>query len=197
MVEKIANNFIGQMVENKIINKEMEDMYIYTFICFVEKFITIGSIVIISLITNNLLPTLFFLIFFFELRKRTGGYHLDRFYKCYFATVAIYLAVMLVATRLVNYQQWLLGAVVIAAIYIVITGTANHPNMHMNAEELMESKKLARLIVLLEVSIILGCVLLGAGIIYTSYMAIAVILCAALLCISKILKQEVRENEEC
>jgi len=24
MVEKIANNFIGQMVENKIINKEME-----------------------------------------------------------------------------------------------------------------------------------------------------------------------------
>jgi len=193
MVEKIANNFIGQMVENKIINKEMADMYIYTFICFVEKFITIGSIVIISLITNNLLPTLFFLIFFFELRKRTGGYHLDSFYKCYFATVAIYLAVMLVATRLVNYQQWLLGAVVIAAIYIVITGTA----VHMNSEELMESKKLARLIVLLEVSIILGCVLLGASMIYTSYMAIAVILCAALLCISKILKQEVRENEEC
>jgi len=24
MVEKITNNFIGQMVENKIINKEME-----------------------------------------------------------------------------------------------------------------------------------------------------------------------------
>ena len=197
MVEKIANNFIGQMVDNKIINKEMADMYIYTFICFVEKFITIGSIMIISLITNNLLPTLFFLIFFFELRKRTGGYHLDKFYKCYFATVAIYLAVMLTVTRLVNYQQWLLGAVVIAAIYIVLTGTVNHPNMHMNAEELMESKKLARLIVLLEVSIILGCVLLGASMIYTSYMAIAVILCAALLCISKILKQEVRENEEC
>ena len=133
MVEKIANNFIGQMVDNKIINKEMEDMYIYTFICFVEKFITIGSILIISLIINNLLPTLFFLIFFFELRKRTGGYHLDSFYKCYFATVAIYLAVMLTVTRLVNYQQWLLGAVVTAA----------------------------------------------------------------LLCISKILKQEVRENEEC
>ena len=104
---------------------------------------------------------------------------------------------MLVATRLVNYQQWLLGVVVISAIYIVLTGTVNHPNMHMNSEELIESKKLAKLIVLLEVSIILGCVLLGANMIYTSYMAIAVILCAALLCISKILKQEVRENEEC
>ena len=38
----------------------------------------------------------------------------------------------------------------------------------MNSEELMESKKLARLIVLLEVSIILGCVLLGASMIYTN-----------------------------
>ena len=138
-----------------------------------------------------------FYIFFFELRKRTGGYYLDSFYKCYFATVAIYLAVMLTVTSLVKYQLWRLGAVVVAAIYIVRTGTVNHPNMHMNSEELMESKKLARLIVLMEVSIILGCVLLGAGMIYTSYMAIAVILCAALLCISKILEQEVRENEEC
>ena len=45
-----------------------------------------------------------FYIFFFELRKRTVGYHLDSFYKCYFATVAIYLAVMLTVTRLVKYQ---------------------------------------------------------------------------------------------
>ena len=45
-----------------------------------------------------------FYIFFFELRKRTGGYHLDSFYKCYFVMVAIYLVVMLTVTRLVKYQ---------------------------------------------------------------------------------------------
>ena len=58
-------------------------------------------------------------IFFFELRKRTGGYHLDSFYKCYFATVAIYLAVILTVTSLVKYQQWLLGTVVIAALLCI------------------------------------------------------------------------------
>lgn len=197
MVEKLATDLIAQMIENKIIVKEMADRYIYTFICFVEKFLTIGSIILISLITRNLPPTIFFLIFFFELRKRTGGYHLDKFYKCYFATVAIYLAVMLTAESLAKYPQWLFGLVVIATIYIVIIGTVNHPNMQMNAAEFMESKKLARLTVLLEVSIILGCVFLGASIIYISYMAIAVILCAALLYISKIFKQEVTENEKC
>ena len=64
MVEKLATNLIAQMIENKIIVKEMADRYIYTFICFVEKIITIGSIILISLITRNLPPTLFFLIFF-------------------------------------------------------------------------------------------------------------------------------------
>lgn len=58
-------------------------------------------------------------IFFFELRKRTGEYHLDSFYKCYFATVAIYLAVILTVTSLVKYQQWLLGTVVIAALLYI------------------------------------------------------------------------------
>ena len=58
-------------------------------------------------------------IVFFELRKRTGGYHLDSFYMCYFATVAIYLAVMLTVTSLVKYQQWLLGTVVIAALLCI------------------------------------------------------------------------------
>ena len=98
---------------------------------------------------------------------------------------------------LVKYSYWMLGMVIIASIYIAITGAINHPNMQMNSEELMESKKLARIIVVLEISIIIGCVLLGADMIYVSYMAIAVILCAALLYISKISKQEVTENEKC
>ena len=79
---------------------------------------------------------------------------------------------------------------------IGIIGTVNHPNMHMDSAELAESKKEARIILLLEGSIIYCCVLLGAHLIFISYMAIAVILCAALLCIAKILKQEVKENEE-
>lgn len=197
MVEKLATDLIAQMVEAKLIDKKMAVKYIYAFICIIEKFITISSIILISLITHNLLPTILFLVFFFELRKRTGGYHLDKFYKCYFATVTTYLIVVFIVAHLADYPQYLLGVVVIAAIYIGITGTVNHPNMQMNSEELMESKKLARIIVLLEISVILGCILLNADMIYVSYMAIAVILCAALLYISKILNQEVTEDEKC
>lgn len=173
----------------------MEARYVYVFICWIEKFITVGSIIVISLMFHKLLPTIFFLVFFLELRKRTGGYHLDKFYRCYLASIVSYLVIVIISEKLSEHPQWLFAIVLLAITGIGLIGTANHPNMHMTSDELMESKKSARTIVLLEGCIILGCVLLDADMVYISYMAIAVILCAALLCIAKIFKQEVRENE--
>ena len=193
MIEKIADDLIGQMTEARLIDKEMEARYVYVFICWIEKFITVGSIIVISLMFHKLLPTIFFLVFFLELRKKTGGYHLDKFYRCYLASIVSYLVIVIISEKLSEYPQWLFAIVLLAITGIGLIGTANHPNMHMTSDELMESKKSARTIVLLEGCIILGCVLLDADMVYVSYMAIAVILCAALLCIAKIFKQEVTD----
>ncbi len=196
MVEKIAVGLVGQMTEAKLIHKDMAERYIYVSICWMEKFITLGTMILISIVVQKFLPTLFFLIFFLELRKRTGGYHLNKFYQCYLATVASYLIILAVSSSLASHPKWLFGMLLLAMTGIAIIGTVNHPNMHMDSEELKESKHAARIIVLLEGSIIFGCVLLGADMLFISYMAIAVILCAVLLCIAKIIKQEVKENEE-
>ena len=196
MIEKIAIDLVDQMTETKLIHKDMAERYIYVAICWMEKFITIGTIILISIAVEKFLPTLFFLIFFLGLRKRTGGYHLDKFYQCYLASVLSYLVILGISTSLVGYPQLILGMLLFAMSVIGIIGTVNHPNMHMDSAELAESKKEARIILLLEGSIIYCCVLLGADLIFISYMAIGVILCGALLCIAKILKQEVKENEE-
>ncbi len=196
MIEKIAIDLVDQMTETKLIHKDMAERYIYVAICWMEKFITIGTIILISIAVEKFLPTLFFLLFFLGLRKRTGGYHLDKFHQCYLASVLSYLVILGISTSLVGYPQLILGMLLFAMSVIGIIGTVNHPNMHMDSAQLAESKKEARIILLLEGSIIYCCVLLGADLIFISYMAIAVILCAALLCIAKILKQEVKENEE-
>jgi len=111
----------------------------------------------------------------------------------YLASIVSYLVIVIISEKLSEHPQWLFAIVLLAITGIGLIGTANHPNMHMTSDELMESKKSARTIVLLEGCIILGCVLLDADMVYVSYMAIAVILCAALLCIAKIFKQEVKE----
>jgi accessory gene regulator B len=75
---------------------------------------------------------------------------------------------------------------------IMLIGTVNHPNIHMDALELTEAKKAARILVLLEGSVICCFIILNAGKILISYMMIAVILCASLQSIAKIIKQEVK-----
>lgn len=196
MIEKIANSLVNQMIEEKLIDQNITEQYVYVLISWLEKFFTVGTIVLISIAVQKFLQTLLFLLFFLVLRKRTGGYHLDKFYQCYFATIFSYLIILGMCSCLVKYLELLFGILSLSICVIGMIGTVNHPNMHMNSEELTESKSAARAIVFLEGSIIYGCVLLGVDMGFVGYMAMAVILCATLLCIAKILKQEVKYNEE-
>lgn len=82
-----------------------------------------------------------------------------------------------------------------SAMLIVFLGTVNHPNMDMDKSELREAKKAARLLVILEVAVIAVLIYLGISNLYISYMAVAIILCASLLILAKILKQEVNDDE--
>lgn len=83
------------------------------------------------------------------------------------------------------------GMLVFAIILICTIGAINHPNIEMNKSELQESKKAARLLVLMEVAIISILVYLDADLLYIGYMSVAIILCAFLMCLAKFIKQEV------
>ena len=83
--------------------------------------------------------------------------------------------------------------VIIASAIICLIGTVNHPCMHMSKEELSESKKIAKQVLAIELFVICFAGLLNVEMIIISYMATAVMLCAVLLIISKILRQEVRD----
>ena len=71
-------------------------------------------------------------------------------------------------------------------------GTVNHPNIDMDKDELQENKKSARLLVLMEAAVIILLDILGMNQLYVSYMSIAIILCSLLMCVAKLLKQEVK-----
>ncbi|SDY83972.1 hypothetical protein [Lachnobacterium bovis] len=60
----------------------------------------------------------------------------------------------------------------------------------------MKSKELSRRILAIELWVIISLFMLGVKETYLTYMSIGVILCAILMSLAKILKQEVRANEE-
>lgn len=194
MVEKLAVNLVNQMLENQMIGNSQKENYIYSLIVLMERIITVGTILVISLFIKNLIPTVFFLIFFLSLRARTGGFHCNTFRQCYIGTTVTYVLIVILTNFWVYQWKLLLWILLLAIATILVIGTVNHPNIRMNALELSESKKAARILVILQGSVIYFFVFLKSDMLYIYYMSIAIILCATLLCLSKILKQEVYEN---
>ena len=192
MIEKMTSKLVNQMEMQKIISKTNCEYYEYALIAMVENAVTVGTMLLLGLLFRQFLHTLCFTAFFLSLRKRTGGFHADKFWQCYLGTIIFYIAIMQIVPILCRNQAFMYGLLFLAMLLICIMGTINHPNMDMSKSELQESKKAARLVVLMEVMIIAVLIYLNADILYIGYMAVAVILCAFLMCLAKIIKQEVR-----
>lgn len=195
MVEKLALKLVYQMELEGMISKEETEHYEYALVTMIERVMAVGSMLIIGAIVKQFIPTLCFLSFFLSLRKRTGGYHADKFWQCYLVTIITYIAITWGVIWLSDNFVVMCTMLFAAILVIEIIGTVNHPNMDMDKSELREAKKAARLLVILEVAVIAVLIYLGISNLYISYMAVAIILCASLLILAKILKQEVNDDE--
>ena len=197
MIEEMVTKLVSCMEKEEFIKKEEREFYVYAFIVLLERILVIGTLFVIGLARRQLPETIIFLFFFFALRKRTGGYHARQFWQCYVLSVLVYLISMKEIFFLAEHMRFFYGMLMVSLIVIEAIGTVNHPNMDMNAGELKESKKLARIIAIIETFVIIWMSALHIDKIYTACMGCAVIVCAISLGVSKIIGQEVeREDAE-
>lgn len=192
MIERTIRKVLDILLENKRISAEEYEEFVYVLLGDVESFIVTGSIFFLSILADQIIPSMFFLVFFFSLRKRTGGYHLNSFSKCYIGTIILYLII----TVMVYFSCQSIGVFVflamIAMIIIIILGSVNHPNMDMDDVELQKSKTISRSIVLIEFSFILLLKEFENTEYVIAYLSSAIVLCAILLILAKLTGQEVK-----
>lgn len=191
MVESVVNVIISQMEKENLLSVEMKEHYEYALIIMIEKWMTILSILFISVLFGKSVPMLLFLGFFLTLRKRTGGFHANSFLQCYIGSLIISVATIFLCPVLENNMGVLYAMLVCAIVMISAAGTINHPGLALDEYELQESKRAARNMLCLESMILLAAITLDIRHIYICYMSMAIILCAILMCVAKILKQEV------
>ena len=82
------------------------------------------------------------------------------------------------------------------AVIIFIIGAINHPNMDWSEKEHEDTKKIARIIVVIETVCIIGFCYLGMAKSYILYMSFGLMLSAVLLVLGKLMKQEVKKDEK-
>ena len=64
VIEKMVTDLVSQMEEEKLIDNSIREYYVYALVSWVESFLTVGTIIVISMAVRKFFPTLLFLIFF-------------------------------------------------------------------------------------------------------------------------------------
>ena len=196
MIHNSANSMTDAMVMKKILISEKRDLYAYILEVMIEKIITYSILIILSIIMHVTIPTIFFMVFFFSLRERTGGFHFNSFSKCLISTLVIYFLINTVlVTFFLSHTISMYVILCISALLIMYIANVNHPNLNLDADEVQDCKKSARTIVIAEMLCIILSISLNMNKVCIIYGSLAIIMCAILLSIAKITKQEVNEDE--
>lgn len=195
MIDRLANHITDRFEEENLISPELREHYVYALITMIERVLAITSILALSLVLKELVSSIIFLLMFFSLRRHTGGFHTKKFWQCYLDSLTTYIAMLYLSAVMTKYMGMIYVCLTIAVIYILKTGTVNHPNMAMDHGELAASKKAARCMVVFQVGLILIMGAAGGNKRYIAVMSMAVILCAVLMLLAKLKKQEVSCNE--
>lgn len=196
MVKNIVNAIVEQMEKENLLNIEMKEYFTYSIAMIIEKWITIISVLFVGGIFKHTVQMMLFLFFFLLLRKRTGGYHASSFLHCYIETIIISIVVIHMCLISARYMMVIYLLVICSILVISFIGVVNHPNLALDYVEVNESKKAARCILAIESIIIVLLIVLDVCRLCVCYMSASIILCALLLGLAKIIKQEVKfENE--
>lgn len=190
-VSFLVKAVVNAMISHNIITPAMKRQYEYAIEIMIERFITIASMIFISICLGKTVHAIFFLTFFMLLRGQTGGYHAKSFFVCYLESMIVFVLLMIFGDRILSYQVLNYTALGSSFVLIMIVGTVNHPNMNYSDAELRESRKAARYILILEMFVILSLKAMGASELCICFMCWGIILCAISIVIAKITKQEV------
>ena len=195
MVEKISEKIADKIISINCISEKMREWYIYSFIRIIETSICMMTIILIGLISGKLFYLMIFWCFFISLRKRTGGFHCNKFWQCYICTVLVFVGMIILEPFLILIKNVLECILLLSSISVLIMGCINHPNINMNAKELKSNKRMARYILFIELVIIISSKVINIDDSYYISMVSSIILCSALMIAGKLFKQEVKIND--
>lgn len=185
------------LIENSIVEEEMEEEYIYGFQRLVGKVINYTTLVGLALYSKALIPGIIFMVVFFSLRGRTGGYHAKTSVQCYLGTVIIYLVMSQVVVPTILGKVYVYIVVtVISGVTILLFAPVNHPKLLLDVQEVKMCKKSSRWLFLLISGCIWTAYALHAKQICLAYAVMGLGLDAALILIAKMVGQEVKEAEK-
>jgi len=184
MIDSLSKKIVAKLFDDEG-EDAVREWYLYAVIRLIETAVSVITFTMIGAMLGKLVHTVLFLTAFIVLRMRTGGFHCDKFWKCYTLSCLIILGIIYIESIISSFSMLIYIMLIPAATMIFIFGTIDPPNMNMTNEEVNASKKLARIICLIELITVIILEILNAERSYINFLSLAIILCSVLLVLQK------------
>ena len=195
MTEKISQRLTVAMYRHGLITEDEQDIYAYTLLVMTEQLFAMILTTVTAVMTGSVIYVFTFTGTFFLLRKSSGGYHCNTYPGCLFLSAVTLIPSVLAPLFSGFVMPWYLLTVFASAIFIICTGSVNHPSMDWSSEEWFAASRATRrtLLAILAVIILLLSANIGYEIIFC--LSRGIVLDAVSILLAKIFRQEVRPNE--
>lgn len=100
MIDTLAKKITTKFIDHKIIKSNDREIYNYCFEATIVILLSYSLLFILSMIFNEFMSTLIFIISFSSFRKVCGGYHSDNYLKCGIMSLASYLFLIFTIKKL-------------------------------------------------------------------------------------------------
>lgn len=156
MLHKISKAMAKKLAMSS--EPEKEEIYVYGLELIITTFLGLASIVLVSGVFSEWSSAWIFTGIFVPLRLCTGGYHADTYGKCFVISNLSYLSLLIIkklTERRVPMLVWLV-LLVIACWYIGKNAPVLHRNQMINEQKQKRNRKLARVLLMVDVVVSLG-----------------------------------------
>ena len=187
-------NFIDVLIGKGILDDYHTEEYVYALTLLVERTLTYSILLLVAVATDNLLPGCIYISCFILLRKGTGGFHARHYINCLIGTNIIFLAALEIFAPLTERSMGTaIVLLLLSGITILFFSPVNHPNLILDQNEMQEHRLWIRMILGIEMFFYMFGLLTQAW--WKQYILTAIITCAVLILIAKLLRQEVKTDE--
>lgn len=120
---KLFEEIAKELKTNGLLDEGKEEIFTYGLEIMTSTLLQIMSILLISILVGNFLPTLLYFITFIPLRIYAGGYHSKTRKRCYFLSLFVYGVFSILCTLLPEnyYTQFALVTTSLSLIMVFIS----------------------------------------------------------------------------
>ena len=143
-MDYIVDNITNYFVKQNYISEDKKEIYSYGFKLIFSDIINFSIVLICSLILNDIISGIVFLITLCSIRQFSGGFHAKTFWLCRLSMIITFITVICLSQWINSFQIKELIVLLLNAVSIIIIAIfapIKHPNKPLNERQYRKNKQ--------------------------------------------------------